>query len=197
MAKRSSSLSDRFPHLKLFFFLAVLIAFPLTVWSVQKAPTNTEQEAASATGNLEVSIVNGANRYIAIPQGRVDIASASARSVVYGSIAPPAQRWGGILKSGIYGIVVVNTPSYYDISLAGCINCKKPTNFSKMVPIIPISYFIPVQAGKTTQVLIKYVASSCASKGGFCATSALCTAEGTGTITGVISCGSGRICCKP
>lgn len=45
MAKRNSSLSDRFPHLKLFFFLAVLIAFPLTVWSVQKAPTNLQQEA--------------------------------------------------------------------------------------------------------------------------------------------------------
>ena len=48
MAK-TGSFSSRFPHFKLFLFLAVLIALPLTVFSVQKVPTSTQQHASGAT----------------------------------------------------------------------------------------------------------------------------------------------------
>ena len=47
MAK-AGSFSSRFPHFKLFLFLAVVIALPLTVFSANKVSTNSDQHAAVA-----------------------------------------------------------------------------------------------------------------------------------------------------
>lgn len=43
------SFNQRFPKFKWILFLAILITLPLTVFSVQKVSTSTEQHAASAT----------------------------------------------------------------------------------------------------------------------------------------------------
>lgn len=46
MAKNRYGFSDRFPHFGKFLFLALVLSLGISVWSVQKAPTNTQQEAA-------------------------------------------------------------------------------------------------------------------------------------------------------
>ena len=47
MAK--SAFAKRFPYARLFVLLAILIALPLVLWSVQKAPTQTQEHAAART----------------------------------------------------------------------------------------------------------------------------------------------------
>ena len=47
MAK--SAFQKRFPYGRLFLLVAILIALPIVLWSVQKAPTQTQEHAAAAT----------------------------------------------------------------------------------------------------------------------------------------------------
>lgn len=46
MAKKSNRFTDRFPHFGLFLVIAIALAIPLTVWSLNNVSTITQQEAA-------------------------------------------------------------------------------------------------------------------------------------------------------
>lgn len=52
MAKKGYGFSDRFPHFGKILFLALVLSLGISVWSVQKAPTNTQQEAATTTCSI-------------------------------------------------------------------------------------------------------------------------------------------------
>ncbi len=47
MARKGYGFSDRFPHVGLFFIIALILAIPLTVWSLNNASTNFIQQAQS------------------------------------------------------------------------------------------------------------------------------------------------------
>jgi len=49
MAKRGYGFADRFPHVGIFLIIAVTIAIPLTVWSLNNVSTQTKQHAATCT----------------------------------------------------------------------------------------------------------------------------------------------------
>jgi hypothetical protein len=48
MARKGYGFSDRFPHFGIFLVIAVAIAIPLTVWSLNNASTNTRQYAQAS-----------------------------------------------------------------------------------------------------------------------------------------------------
>ena len=59
MAKKNSSKSN-FISFKAFVFLTLLIALPLLVWSVAKAPTETKQSAATiCAGEKGTCVMSG------------------------------------------------------------------------------------------------------------------------------------------
>ncbi len=54
------SFKGNFISFKAFVFLALLISLPLLVWSVQKAPTETKQSAATiCTGEKGTCVMSG------------------------------------------------------------------------------------------------------------------------------------------
>ncbi len=66
MAK-NTGFKKRFPHTTIFFVIAIAIAIPLTVWSLNNVSTNLSQEAAiggkqSGSSSLSLMMVNDNNR---------------------------------------------------------------------------------------------------------------------------------------
>jgi hypothetical protein len=189
MARKSIGFRRRFPHFGLFLVIAVTLAIPLTVWSLNNVSTNTQQHAAGSNSTSQ-NILCGYPKYYC-PNGftcghctgGIPSGSTSKSTKNTGCECIPNSTPTPIPQSKCY---YSPCPTYLCIKGQPCPTCTPKLICPTLTPIPPA----PTTCGPTNPKVVCLTGQACVYSNGqyVCTSGYTCHGISGGT------CPSGQIC---